>query len=81
MNRWGYCSLLNLLNPLINGRGNFKLTEVTSFNLGMGYTMSLFGDFIDENIWIKYKSFNIGFYARQFQNKENCFNGFGISLM
>lgn len=47
----------------------------------MGYTMSPFGDFIDENIWLKYKSFNFAFYARQFQNKENWFNGFGISLI
>lgn len=76
----GYRSLLNLLNPLIIGRGNFRLSENTSFNVGMGYTMSPFGDFIDENVWLKHKSMNIGVYIRQFQNKENWFNGFGISL-
>jgi len=79
--RIGYRSLLNLLNPLIIGKGNFKLTENTRFNVGMGYTMSPFGDFIDENIWLKFKTMNIGIYARQFQNKENWFNGFGVSLV
>ncbi|MCP4551428.1 MAG: hypothetical protein GY834_05185 [Bacteroidetes bacterium] len=79
--RLGYRSLLNLLNPLMLGKGNFKLTENTSFNIGLGYTMSPFGDFIDENIWLKHKSLNIALYARQFQNRENWFNGFGISLI
>ncbi|MCK5029577.1 MAG: hypothetical protein KAR57_08080, partial [Bacteroidales bacterium] len=80
INRLGYRSLLNLLNPLIIGRGNFKLNETTKFNVGMGYTMSPFGDFIDENIWVKHRSLNIGLYARQFQNRNSWFNGFGISL-
>ncbi|NOQ24279.1 MAG: hypothetical protein GQ564_02855 [Bacteroidales bacterium] len=81
VDRLGYRSLLNLLNPLLFGKSNFKLTETTSFNIGLGYTMSPFGDFIDENIWIKHKSLNFVLYARQFQNKENWFNGFGISLI
>lgn len=80
VNRIGYRSLLNLLNPLIIGKNNFKFNETTKFNIGMGYTMAPFGDFIDENIWIKHKGFNIGFYARQFQNKVTWFNGFGLSI-
>jgi len=43
--------------------------------------MSPFGDFIDENIWIKHKSLNFAMYVRQFQNKKNWFNGFGLSLI
>lgn len=78
--RIGIRAFLNLLNPLMIGKGNFKLNETTRFNIGLGYTMSPFGDFIDENIWVKYKTLNIGFYARQFQNKENWFPGFGLSL-
>jgi hypothetical protein len=78
--RLGYRSLLNLLNPLLIGKENFSLTESTRLNAGFGYTMSPFGDFIDENIWITWRSFNIGFYARQFQNRTNWFNGFGVSL-
>jgi hypothetical protein len=79
INRIGYRSFLNLLNPLLIGKGNFRF-KTTKFNIGMGYTMSPFGDFIDENIWIKHKSLNIGFYARQFQNRASWFNGFGICL-
>ena len=79
--RMGYRSLLNLLNPLMIGKGNFKAGEDLSYNIGMGYTMSPFGDFIDENIWIKYKNFNIHGYARQFQNRNNWFHGFGLGLI
>lgn len=78
--RLGVRSLLNLLNPLIVGKGNFKLGNAARYNVGLGYTMSPFGDFIDENLWLKYGNLNIGFYARQFQNKENWFHGFGLSL-
>ncbi len=81
VNRLGYRSLLNLLNPLIIGKNNFKLTETMSINIGLGYTMAPFGDFIDENIWIKYKALNISLYIRQFQNRENWFNGFGMGLI
>lgn len=81
VHRMGYRSLLNLLNPLMIGKGNFKAGDNISYNVGMGYTMAPFGDFIDENIWIKYKDFNIHGYARQFQNRNNWFHGFGISLI
>ncbi len=81
INRLGKRAFLNLLNPLMIGKNNFKISATTSFNLGMGYTMSPFGDFIDENIWIKHKSLNMAMYVRQFQNKENWFNGFGMSLI
>lgn len=81
INRIGYRSFLNLLNPLLFRKGNFKLNENTKFNIGMGYTMSPFGDFIDENIWIKHKHINLSLYARQFQNKKNWYNGFGFSII
>lgn len=78
--RIGYRSLFNLLNPLMLGKGSFKLSEHTRFNVGMGYTMSPFGDFIDENIWVKHQSLNFGIYLRQFQSRTNWFHGFGVSL-
>jgi len=81
VHRMGYRSLLNLLNPLMIGKGNFKAGENLSYNIGMGDTMAPFGDFIDENVWIKYKNFNIHGYARQFQNLNNWFHGFGVSLI
>ncbi len=81
VHRMGYRSLLNLLNPLMLGMGNFKVSDDLKMNVGMGYTMAPFGDFIDENIWIKYKDLNIHGYARQFQNRSNWFNGFGIRVI
>ncbi len=80
VHRMGYRSFFNLLNPLIIGKGNFKAGENLSYNIGMGYTMAPFGDFIDENIWIKYKDYNIHGYARQFQNRNHWFHGFGLSV-
>jgi hypothetical protein len=82
VNRMGYRSLLNLLNPIIIGKSNFKLSEVLKVNFGLGYTAAPFGDFIDEHFWVKFKDYiNLYFYARQFQNKSNWFPGFGISLI
>lgn len=80
VNRMGYRSFLNLLNPLFLGKQNFRLNANAKFNVGAGYTMSPFGDFIDENIWIKHRLLNCGFYARQFQNRNNWFYGFGFSV-
>lgn len=81
LDRMGYRSFLNLLNPLIIGINNFQLTEEIYLNAGLGYTLAPFGDFIDENIWIKYRKLNFKIYARQFQNRTNWFNGFGLSLI
>ncbi len=81
VNRMGYRSLLNLLNPLLLGKGGFSVGKTTNINLGMGYTMAPFGDFIDENLWIKHKKLKLSIYARQFQNMEHWFHGFGASLV
>lgn len=78
--RAGYRSLLNLANPLMVGRYNFKINELTRINAGMGYTMAPFGDFIDENIWIKHRNTNLHIYFRQSQNKATWFAAFGAGL-
>ena len=78
--RAGFRSLLNLLNPMIIGRTGFDLGPSTRINVGMGYTMAPFGDFIDENIWIKHKKLNISAYVRQFQSRTQWFHGFGLGL-
>ncbi len=78
--RMGYRSFLNLLNPLLIGREGFPIGNNTRVNAGMGYTLSPFGDFIDENIWIKHKSLNLHLYARQFQNHTNWFHAGGLGI-
>ncbi len=78
--RTGWCSLLNLANPLIVGKENFTIGKNTRLNFGLGYTMAPFGDFIDENMWIKYRAFNIAAYTRQFHNRSKWFYGGGVSL-
>ncbi|MBN1560696.1 hypothetical protein JW998_10630 [candidate division KSB1 bacterium] len=80
VSRLGWRSFLNLLNPLIIGKTNFKLTTRMAVNGGFGYTMAPFGDFIDENVWLKYDDLCLSFYARQFQNKDNWFHGFGLGV-
>lgn len=78
--RLGFRSLLNLLNPLIIGKTHFKFNESTSFNVGLGHSISPFGDYIDQNIWLKHNDLNIAFYARQFENRDNWFPAFGLSM-
>ena len=81
VHRMGYRSLLNLLNPLILGKNGFGLNENIMLNAGLGYTMAPFGDFIDENFWLKTGDLNIEIYLRQFENKTNWFSGFGAALV
>ncbi|MEQ8471732.1 MAG: hypothetical protein RIC35_11125 [Marinoscillum sp.] len=81
VNRIGARSLLNLLNPLILGKVNFQINESLKMNWGFGHTMTPFGDFIDENIWmIINDKTNLKVYLRQFQNRNTWFHGGGIGL-
>lgn len=74
-------SFLNLMHPLITGRENFDLSTNLKFNVGLGYTMAPFGDFIDETFYFKFKDkLNLSFYLREFQNKTNWFLASGIGL-
>lgn len=81
LRKMGYRSLLNLVNLNIIGIPNIRLSRNLCLNLGMGHTMCPFGDFIDVNMWIKYKKkLMIETYLRQFQNKGNWFPGGGIGV-
>lgn len=80
--RVGYRSLLNLLTPFVIGKNNFEITSNLKANFGFGYTMSPFGDFIDENLWLSFNDkLNIHTYFRQFQNRDTWFYGGGINLV
>lgn len=77
----GWLSLLNLVNPMVLGKRNFRINEDIKANAGLGYTMAPFGGFVDENFWFKIKNkYKIHFYLRQFHNKDNLFLGTGIRL-
>lgn len=77
----GWLSLLNLVNPMVLGKRNFRINEDIKANAGLGYTMAPFGGFVDENFWFNIKNkYKIHFYLRQFHNKDNLFLGTGIRL-
>lgn len=79
--RMGFRSFINLINTNIIGINNFSISNNLKMNFGMGYTMSPFGDFIDETAWIKYKNnYKLITYVREFQNKNNWFLGGGIAI-
>ncbi len=76
-----YLSFLNLVNPIMLGKNNFKVNDNLRVNAGLGYTLAPFGGFIDENFWfIINDKIKIHSYLREFHNKENWFMGFGIKL-
>lgn len=79
--RAGYRSLINLLNPLIFGINNIALSKSLKINFGLGYTMVPFGDMIDQNIWLHYKDFRLYLNLKEYQNRNNWFWGSGIKLV
>lgn len=78
--RVGFRSFLNLLNPAVLGKTGFQLNPNLKLLAGLGYSLSPFGDYTDENIWIKIEKCNLNIYFRQFQNHTKWFPGFGVGL-
>lgn len=79
--RIGYRSFLNLLSPTLLGKSFFLTKNSIRYNFSLGYSLSPFGDYIDENFWfVTKKSYMIHIYLRQFQNKSNWFPAGGISF-
>ncbi|GAA3657521.1 hypothetical protein [Flavivirga jejuensis] len=82
INKVSILSLLNIANPIVFGKSNFKINEKLKINAGLGYTLAPFGGFIDENFWFIFKDrIRIHSYLRQFHNKDNWFLGGGINLL
>ncbi|PKP39402.1 MAG: hypothetical protein CVT98_01950 [Bacteroidetes bacterium HGW-Bacteroidetes-15] len=80
INRIGWRSLLNLASPFLFFKNGFTISPNLKYNLTLGYTMSPFGDFIDQNIWLNIKGQNFLLYFRQHQNKENWFPAAGAGI-
>lgn len=83
--RVGYRSYLNVLNPFLFMKENFRITDDFYLTGNMGYFMVPFGDSIEENLYLQYKGFslsnlNFHFYARQNENYKTWFPSFGLEL-
>lgn len=80
-NRVGWRSMVNILNTIYFTGRPFQLSDEVYLSGNMGYCIAPFGDFIDEKIYLKYRKFNIAVYARQAENRNTWFQGYGISLV
>ncbi|MDD4383823.1 MAG: hypothetical protein PHD06_01450 [Bacteroidales bacterium] len=78
--RIGWRSLFNLASPFLFFKNGFSISQNVKYNLSLGYTMSPFGDFIDQYIWLSIKEQNFMLYFRQHQNKENWFPAAGVGI-
>ncbi|MDD3567364.1 MAG: hypothetical protein PHT92_03095 [Bacteroidales bacterium] len=78
--RIGWRSLLNLASPFLIFKDGFTAFSTINFNFSLGYTMSPFGDFIDQNIWLKINENKYKIYLRQHQNKHTWFPAAGVGL-
>lgn len=82
LKRLGYRALINIASPVFFKKLTLINKPDTKLSIGAGYTMSPFGDFIDENIYVMLKDkYKIHAYLRQFQNKQTWFPAGGASLI
>ena len=84
--RMGYRSFLNYLSPFLFTKPFININEKISISGSVGYALAPFGDFIDENLYLKFRSvntrdLNLYFYARQAQNYKNWFPTFGLGII
>lgn len=80
--RAGYRAFLNLASPLFFKRLNIVRKNNLNISINTAYTMCPFGDFIDENIFIRSnQKYNVHAYLRQFENRNTWFMGGGLSLV
>ena len=78
--RIGLKSLINIVNPFFIGKPNFKIGDDLFIGGNAAYSLAPFGDFIEQNIYVKKGIWNISLYAREAQNRYRWFPSFGIAL-
>ncbi|QQS50984.1 MAG: hypothetical protein IPM71_15625 [Bacteroidota bacterium] len=79
--RIGYRSFINLLSPTLIGKRFFLTKNSLKYNFSLGYSLSPFGDYIDENFWlVTQKRHLIHIYLRQYQNKSDWFPAGGVTI-
>jgi len=82
LKRVGYRALINVASPIFFKKLILINKADTKLSLSAGYTMSPFGDFIDENVYLLLKNkYKIHAYLRQFENKQTWFPAGGLSLI
>lgn len=79
--RMGLLSLANLINPNLIMRKDFKFSKNIKMNFSMNYSLAPFGDFIEQNIYLKiHNKININPYLRQYFNQSHTFLATGLNL-
>ncbi len=78
--RVGWLSLLNLADPTLFTKIGFTLKNGDRVNFALGYAMTPFGDFIDQNFRWKARRFNAHFYVREYGNHKRWFPALGAAF-
>ena len=79
--RVGLLSMLNILNPNIFRISSFKLSENIMGSFSVNYSLTPFGDFVEQNAYLTIRSkLKINPYLRQYFNKSSVFSAGGINL-
>ena len=74
-------TFLNLANANVVGVAGFRLSEGLRANFGLGHCLGPFGDFIDQKIWVSYRTkIRVSAYLREFENRDRWFPAAGIGL-
>lgn len=85
VNRIFYKTMLNfpIISPLLFRKASFDITNDLQLSFNTGYSLAPFGDYLDENIYLRIKKvlngpLDVIFTARQYQNKDNWFPEFNL---
>ena len=84
--RVSYRSFLNYLSLFLFTKPNINIQGKFAISGSMGYALAPFGDFIDENIYFKWRNtgwgdLNFYFYARQAENYNTWYPAFGVGII
>jgi hypothetical protein len=81
LGRVQYRTFLNLVNANVIGVANVRVSDAVRLNAGLGHSMSPFGDFVDENVWVAVNGkVKISGYVREFENRDHWFYGAGVGV-
>lgn len=84
--RVSYRSFLNYLSLFLFTKPNINIKDNFAISGSIGYALAPFGDFIDENIYFKWRNtgwgdLNFYFYARQAENYNTWYPAFGVEII